>query len=58
MELYRGVPPTVLLGLAAQILAGKLEKIDHLNVSPEMLGPMLADLLSAGTRRLESGEGA
>jgi regulator of protease activity HflC (stomatin/prohibitin superfamily) len=58
MELYREVPPKVLLGLAAQILAGKLEHIDHLNVTPEMIGPLLADLLSAGTRRLESGEEA
>ena len=58
MELYRDVPPQVLLGLAAQILAGKLERIDHLNIAPELIGPMLADLLGAGTRRLESGQGA
>ncbi|HUH13181.1 MAG TPA: SPFH domain-containing protein [Longimicrobiales bacterium] len=55
MELYRDVPPSVLLGLAAQTLAGKLERIEHLNITPETLGPMLADLLSAGTRRLDAG---
>jgi hypothetical protein len=57
MELYRNVPPPVLLGLAAQILAGKLERIDHLNVTPELIGPMLLDLLGAGTRRLEAAGG-
>jgi regulator of protease activity HflC (stomatin/prohibitin superfamily) len=57
MELYRSVPPPVLLGLAAQILAGKLERIDHLNVTPELIGPMLLDLLGAGTRRLEAAGG-
>jgi regulator of protease activity HflC (stomatin/prohibitin superfamily) len=55
MEVYREVPPSVLLGLAAQILAGKLDRIDHLNITPETLGPMLEDLLAAGTRRLDSG---
>jgi regulator of protease activity HflC (stomatin/prohibitin superfamily) len=53
MELYQTVPPPVLWGLAAQALAGKLERIDHLNVSPELLGPMLIDLLGASTRKLE-----
>ena len=55
MEVYRDVPPNVLLGLAAQILAGKLDRIDHLNITPETLGPMVSDLLAAGTRRLDSG---
>jgi regulator of protease activity HflC (stomatin/prohibitin superfamily) len=53
MEIFRDVAPQVLLALAAQELAKKLGKIDHLNVSPELLGPMLANLVSAGTRRLE-----
>src|SRR5688572_13006282 len=55
MEVYRDVPPSVLLGLAAQVLAGKLDRIDHLNITPETLGPMLEDLLAAGTRRLDRG---
>jgi regulator of protease activity HflC (stomatin/prohibitin superfamily) len=58
MDLYRDVPPNVLLALAARVLAGKLKRIDHLNITPEVLGPMLADLLSAGTQRLEAGGGA
>jgi len=58
MELYRNVPPAVLLSLAARSLAGKLRRIDHLNLSPELLGPMLLDLVGAGTRRLEGKESA
>ncbi len=52
MDVYRTVPSSVLLGLAAQALAGKLERINHLNISPDGLGPMLRDLLDAHTRRL------
>jgi regulator of protease activity HflC (stomatin/prohibitin superfamily) len=57
MALYRDMPPAVLLSLAAKSLAGKLRRIDHLNVSPEMLGPMLVDLMGAGTRKLEGSKG-
>jgi regulator of protease activity HflC (stomatin/prohibitin superfamily) len=57
MDVYKAVPPATLLGLAARRLAGKLERIDHLNVSPEMLGPMLLDLLHAGTRSLTPAPG-
>lgn len=52
---YDGVTPGVLLGLAAQELAAKLEKIEHLNVSPDLFGPGLAALLEAGTKRLQEG---
>lgn len=52
MEIHRELPVEVLYALAARELAGKLEKIEHLNVSPELLGPMLSDLVRAGTRRL------
>ena len=54
MEVLRNVPTQVLLGLAARELAGKLEHIDHLNLSPEALGPMIQSLIEAGTRRLEA----
>lgn len=53
MEIYRAMPSSAMLGLAAQELAGKLEKIEHLNVAPELLGPLLTQLVQAGTRRLE-----
>ena len=53
MEIYRAMPSSAMLGLAAQELAGKLEKIEHLTVSPELLGPLFTQLVQAGTRRLE-----
>lgn len=53
MEIYEGMAPTVMMGLAARELATKLEKIEHLNIAPEMLGPLLTGLVQAGTRRLE-----
>ena len=57
MEIYRDLRAPVLMGLAAQELAGKLRTIQHLNVSPELFGPMLGDLITAGTRRLAGPEG-
>jgi regulator of protease activity HflC (stomatin/prohibitin superfamily) len=57
MEVYKSVPPSVLAGLAAQQLAGKLERIDHLNISPELFGPLLTHLMEAGTKRLEGKNG-
>lgn len=57
MDIFRDLPSHVLLGLAAQELAGKLEKIEHLNISPEMLGPILQRLMSAGTKHLEAETG-
>ena len=56
MEIYQDIPTHVMMGLAAREFAGKLERIDHLNLSPELFGPMLTDLIEAGTRRLEAGE--
>ena len=55
MEIYRDMPTQVLIGLAAQQMAGKLERIEHLNISPELLGPMLQQLIQAGTQHLDSG---
>lgn len=51
---YRDLPQHVLIGMAAQEFAAKLQRIDHINVGPDMLGPVLADLVRAGTRKLES----
>ncbi len=55
MEVYSKLPPGVLMGVAAQTLAGKLQSIEHLNLSPDSLAPLLTSLLSAGTRKLEQG---
>ena len=54
MLIYRDFPADRLIGLAAQQLAGKLQKIEHLNLSPDLLGSMLTNLVGAGTQRLES----
>ena len=42
-----------MIGMAAQELAGKLKSIDHLNIGGGELGPMLQQLIEAGTKRLE-----
>lgn len=54
IEIYRDLAPAVLIGLAAQELAGKLEHIEHLNLSPDVLGPMLQSLMAAGTKKLDA----
>lgn len=55
LDAHSKLTPAIVVGLALRELASKLEKIDHVNLSPDALGPMVQDLLSAGTRRLESG---
>lgn len=45
VEMWRGVPAEVLVGLALQAAAGKLENINHLNITPEILGEGLQRLL-------------
>jgi regulator of protease activity HflC (stomatin/prohibitin superfamily) len=52
MQIYRDLPTPVIIGLAAQELAGKLQSIEHLTVSPELFGPLVTDLIRAGTKRL------
>ena len=41
---YAGVSPTVLMALAAQEFASKLERIDNLTVTPDMLAGLLGQL--------------
>ncbi|MFC1707314.1 band 7 protein, partial [Planctomycetota bacterium] len=53
MEIYRQLPAAALLGLAARELAGKLHSIEHLNVTPDLLGPLFTRVLRAGAERLE-----
>jgi regulator of protease activity HflC (stomatin/prohibitin superfamily) len=54
MAVYRDLPQSVMIGLAAQELAGKLQRIEHLNITPELLGPLFTELLQAGTERLRT----
>ena len=43
IAIYRDLPPAILLGLAAQQLAGKLDRIEHLNVTPDLLATVLGE---------------
>lgn len=40
---YQGVPASVLLALAARVLAGKLDTIEHLNITPDLLAAALRE---------------
>jgi regulator of protease activity HflC (stomatin/prohibitin superfamily) len=53
IETFQGLPTNVMMGMAAQELAGKLRSIDHLNIGEGALGPMIQQLIEAGTKRLE-----
>jgi len=53
MAIYKDIPSAVMLGLAARELAGKLDKIEHLNITPDTFGTALSDLLEAGTHKLK-----
>lgn len=53
MEIYKALPPAALMGLAARELAGKLHSIEHLNLSPDLLGSLLERVLGAQARKLE-----
>jgi hypothetical protein len=55
MDIFRDLPSSVLMGLAARELAGKLQKIEHLNLGPEVLGPLLQRVLTAQANTLEKG---
>lgn len=52
MAIYRDLPVQVMMGLAAQELAAKLQTIEHLNITPDMLGPLFTNLVEVGTKRL------
>jgi len=45
------------MALAAREFAGKIETIEHLNLTPDLLGSLLANLAEAGTKRLATGAG-
>ncbi len=47
IAIYRDVPPAVLMGLAARELAGKLNTIEHVNVTPDLLASILGELRAA-----------
>lgn len=47
IQIYRDLPPATLLGLAAQQLAGKLETIEHVNITPDLLAAVLGEFRKA-----------
>jgi regulator of protease activity HflC (stomatin/prohibitin superfamily) len=57
MDVYKQLAPATLLGLAARELAGKLETIEHLTLSPDVLGSLLQRVLGAQAARLEADAG-
>ena len=54
IDIYRDLPRDVLIGLAAREFAGKLKTIEHLNITPDLLGTILGDLAQAGAARLNA----
>jgi hypothetical protein len=52
---YGTLPPAALVAMAAREFAEKIERIEHVNLSPDMLSPFLADLAKAGASRLGGG---
>jgi regulator of protease activity HflC (stomatin/prohibitin superfamily) len=56
MAIYRDLPSQVLLGLAARDLAHKLTKIDHLNVTPDLLATLLGEF-GKGAKAASGGAG-
>jgi regulator of protease activity HflC (stomatin/prohibitin superfamily) len=53
MDIYKDLPPHALMGLAARELAGKLQSIEHLTLTPDMLGSLLQRVLGAQAKKLE-----
>ena len=58
MALVRDLPSHVLMGLAAREFAGKLRRVDRLHLAPDSIGPLLADLVEAGSKALGGGKPA
>lgn len=54
MEAFRDLPAGVLAALALREVASKLERIDHLNLTPDLLTPLLGNL-AAGTQSRQAG---
>lgn len=53
IDIYRDLPHTVLLGLAAREIAGQLPPIEHLSLGPDLLGTALTRLADAGAKHLQ-----
>jgi regulator of protease activity HflC (stomatin/prohibitin superfamily) len=49
IAVYRNLPAGVLMGLAARELAGKLDTIEHLNVTPDILAAVMREFAAKPT---------
>jgi regulator of protease activity HflC (stomatin/prohibitin superfamily) len=56
MSIYAELPTPVMFGLAARELAGKLERIEHLNLTPDLFGPSLLNLINGTNKKLAGSE--
>lgn len=54
VQIYENLPAQVLMGLAAKELAQKLHSIEHLTISPDMIGSLLQRVLTAKANELEA----
>jgi len=52
IDVYRELSPAVIIGLAARELAGKLDHIEHLNITPDLLSAGLNNLLKLGNDKM------
>jgi len=53
MSVYETLPANVVLALALKEVAGKLQTIEHINITPDVLQTNLADLFAAGSQALQ-----
>lgn len=53
MDIYKTLPSSALLGLAARELAANLHTIEHLSLAPDSFGPLLQRVLGAQAKHLE-----
>ncbi len=56
IAIYRDLSASATMGLAARELAANLHKIEHLSLSPDMLGSSLHKLMNLGADRLREPE--
>ncbi len=54
IAVYRDLPASVLMGLAARELAGKLDTIEHLNVTPDVLAAVMREFAMKPATAIEA----
>ncbi len=54
IAIYRDLPPGVLMGLAARELAGKLDTIEHLNITPDVLAAVMREFATKPAAAIEA----